>query len=178
VTRITEGRLKISGTSARCCTKLWLGLRSRSDDQALKMTRESSIVLLVTLLTASLPGQKRATEQFQLPSASPTSGPQMFRAYCADCHGVDGKGNGPVAAVLKISPPDLTTLTQRNQGTFPYDRVFKTISGDAKVVSHGTREMPVWGPVFREMGRGRRGEAQLRLKTLTNYISSLQVLTK
>jgi mono/diheme cytochrome c family protein len=142
------------------------------------MTRELSIFVLVILLTTPLPGQKRATEQFQLPSASPTSGPQMFRAYCGDCHGVDGKGNGPVAAVLKIMPPDLTTLTQRNQGTFPYDRVFKTISGDAKVVPHGTREMPIWGPVFREMGKGRRGEAQLRLKILTNYIASLQVQTK
>jgi mono/diheme cytochrome c family protein len=142
------------------------------------MTRALSIFVLVILLTALLLGQKRATEQFQLPSASPTSGPQMFRAYCGDCHGVDGKGNGPVAAVLKITPSDLTTLTQRNQGTFPYDRVFKTISGDANLVPHGTREMPIWGPVFREMGKGRRGEAQLRLKTLTDYIASLQVQTK
>jgi mono/diheme cytochrome c family protein len=102
----------------------------------------------------------------------------MFRAYCADCHGVDGKGNGPVAAVLKIVPPDLTTLTQRNQGKFPYDRVFETISGEAKVAPHGTREMPIWGPVFRQMGKGRREEAQLRLKTLTNYLASLQAQAK
>ena len=174
----SRGPLKISGTSAQCCTKLWLGVHLRGDGQVIKMTRELSIFVLVILLTAPLPGQKPGAQQFQLPSASPTSGPQMFRAYCGDCHGVDGKGNGPVAAVLKITPPDLTTLTQRNQGTFPYDRVFKTISGDASPVSHGTREMPIWGPVFREMGKGRRGEAQLRLKTLTNYIASLQAQTK
>ena len=142
------------------------------------MIRKLPILVLVMLLTALLPGQKRATQQIQLPPASPNSGPQMFRAYCADCHGVDGKGNGPVAAVLKIMPPDLTTLTQRNQGTFPYDRVFKTISGDANIVPHGTREMPMWGPVFRQVGKGHPGEAQLRLKTLTNYLASLQAQTK
>jgi mono/diheme cytochrome c family protein len=140
----------------------------------IKTIRELPILLLGLLLATLLSGQKRPTPEIRLPSASATSGPQMFRAYCADCHGVDGKGNGPVAAVLKIMPPDLTTLTQRNQGKFPYDRVFKTISGEAKVAPHGTREMPVWGPVFRQMGKGHPGEAQLRLKTLTNYLASLQ----
>jgi mono/diheme cytochrome c family protein len=142
------------------------------------MIRELPILVLVMLLAALLSGQKRATQEIQLPPASPTSGPQMFRGYCADCHGVDGKGNGPVASVLKIMPPDLTTLSQRNQGTFPYDRVFKTISGDVSIVPHGTREMPIWGPVFRQVSKGRRGEAQLRLKTLTNYVASLQAQKK
>jgi len=142
------------------------------------MIRKLLIIVLVMLLTDLLPGQKGATQQIQLPPASPNSGPEMFHAYCADCHGVDGKGNGPVAAVLKIVPPDLTTLTQRNQGTFPYDRVFKTISGDVNIVPHGTREMPIWGPVFRQVGKGRRGEAQLRLKNLTNYVASLQAQAK
>jgi mono/diheme cytochrome c family protein len=142
------------------------------------MIRVLPVFVLVMILTDLLPGQKRTTQQVQLPPASPTSGPQMFRAYCADCHGVNGKGNGPVASVLKIMPPDLTTLTQRNQGTFPYDRVFKTISGDSTIVPHGTREMPIWGPVFRQVGKGHPGEAQLRLKTLTNYVESLQIKTE
>jgi mono/diheme cytochrome c family protein len=142
------------------------------------MIRKLPILVLGMLLAALLPGQKGATQQVQLPPASPTSGPQMFRAYCADCHGVDGRGNGPVASVLKIMPPDLTTLSERNQGTFPYDRVFKTISGEVSIVPHGTREMPMWGPVFRQVGKGRRGEAHLRLKTLTNYVASLQTQKK
>jgi mono/diheme cytochrome c family protein len=144
----------------------------------IKTKRELPIFLLVMFLAAMLPAQKRPTQQIQLPPASPTSGSQMFRAYCADCHGVNGKGNGPVAAVLKIMPPDLTTLTQRNQGTFPYERVFKTISGDASIASHGAREMPIWGPVFRQMEKGRRGDAQLRIKTLTSYVASLQAQAK
>ena len=134
--------------------------------------------MVVMLLTVRLLGQKHAIQEIPLPYTSPVSGREMFHSYCADCHGLDGKGNGPVAAVLKIMPPDLTTLAQRNQGSFPYDRVFNIISGDATITSHGNREMPVWGPVFRQMDKSQRGKAKLRIKTLTNYVASLQAQTK
>ena len=42
-----------------------------------------------------------------------------FRAYCAQCHGLKGEGDGPVAGTLKVAPPDLTGMAQRNGGTFP-----------------------------------------------------------
>ncbi len=93
----------------------------------------------------------------------------MFRAYCADCHGTDGKGGGPLAAILKVAPPDLTSLARRNGGEFPYNHVYKSIGGDNKLAAHGSREMPIWGPVLNNMGKGRE-----RIKALADYLVSLQ----
>jgi len=134
-------------------------------------------ILLLAVLAVSLASlaQKRETEPIPLPRTSPTSGAEMFRAYCADCHRHDAKGNGPLTAVLKVVPPDLTTLARRNNGKFPFDGVHRTIRGESKIAAHGSREMPMWGPVFRTMAKGDQGEAQLRIKTLTKYIESLQV---
>src|ERR1700686_4181061 len=76
-------------------------------------------------------------------------GSDLFRNYCAVCHGLDGKGNGPLAPLLKAQPADLTVLGKKNGGQFPSERVRKTIAGDDEVASHGSRTMPVWGPIFR-----------------------------
>jgi mono/diheme cytochrome c family protein len=130
-----------------------------------------ALVLPLALLVAA---QKRVPGEIPLPRTSPTSGREMYRAYCADCHGEQGKGNGPVASVLKVMPPDLTTLTKRHDGKFPYDRVYKTISGDVTAAAHGSREMPIWGPVFRDMAKGNKSEAKLRMKNLTSFVASLQ----
>jgi mono/diheme cytochrome c family protein len=68
-----------------------------------------------------------------------------FEVHCAMCHGMDAKGKGPQAAGLKVAPPDLTLLAERNAGVFPTDRVIGVIDGRAEIASHGSREMPVWG---------------------------------
>ena len=47
-------------------------------------------------------------------STSPVSGKDMYKAYCAVCHGTDGKGGGPAASALKIPPADLTLLSKNN----------------------------------------------------------------
>ena len=136
-------------------------------------------ILLLASLTLCfaflLFAQKRDGGQLSLPATSPTSGSQMFHAYCADCHGHDAKGNGPLVAVLKVVPPDLTTLAQRNQGKFPVEQVSRIIRGPSGNAAHGSREMPIWGPVFRNMDKGHKGGAEVRIKTLTSYIASLQV---
>jgi mono/diheme cytochrome c family protein len=76
-------------------------------------------------------------------------GPDLFRAHCASCHGRDGKGSGPVAAAWKTKPADVTALAKNNDGKFSALRVRKFISGDdPSLASHGTREMPIWGPSF------------------------------
>jgi len=72
-----------------------------------------------------------------------------YRNSCAQCHGVSGKGDGPVALSLTKNPPDLTMLQKNNGGVFPVTKVYSIIEGNADVRVHGTRDMPVWGNRFR-----------------------------
>jgi mono/diheme cytochrome c family protein len=109
-----------------------------------------------------------------------TSGRLMFRQYCAPCHGMDAKGDGPVADTLKKKPADLTLLSKNNGGKFPYDEVYNMISGKEVIASHGTREMPIWGLVFAQRnmpGAAGRTPAQVkhRIDTIIAYIESVQV---
>ncbi|MEI5682025.1 MULTISPECIES: c-type cytochrome [unclassified Mesorhizobium] len=99
---------------------------------------------------------------------------------CAVCHGLDGKGDGPLGDVLMKRPADLTQLSDKNGGVFPYPRVFATIDGRYAVPSHGDREMPVWGRQFLEedakmYGPG-AGEIVTteRIHNLAGYIETLQ----
>jgi len=73
------------------------------------------------------------------------AGKAEYRSNCAACHGIDGKGNGPVSKELKTRPTDLTVLAKKNNGVFPLDSVSKVIDGRESIGSHGTREMPIWG---------------------------------
>jgi mono/diheme cytochrome c family protein len=77
-------------------------------------------------------------------------GRDYFQRYCASCHGVEGKGDGSFASLLKTPPPDLTTLAKRNGGSFPDLRVAEVIDGRRPLAGHGTREMPIWGERFGE----------------------------
>jgi mono/diheme cytochrome c family protein len=98
----------------------------------------------------------------------------MYKAYCASCHGVDGKGNGPAAPALKTPASDLTKLASGNGGQFPEMKVYGVIKGDAAVAAHGSKDMPVWGPIFRAVSSGREAETHLRLVNLTNHLKSIQ----
>ena len=72
-------------------------------------------------------------------------GKREYQNSCVLCHGADGKGNGSVVELLKKKPSDLTTLSKRNGGVFPFDRVYAMIDGREMVLGHGDREMPAWG---------------------------------
>lgn len=100
-------------------------------------------------------------------------GPELFRAHCAPCHGYDGKGNGPVASVLNTPVPDLTTIAKRNGGIFPENRVRSMILGDDVLKAHGSREMPIWGPIFHQVERD-RDYGNVRTKNLLEYLKSIQ----
>ncbi len=78
------------------------------------------------------------------------SGAEEYRIACLSCHGVGGKGDGPLAGHLKKAPPDLTQLAKNNNGHFPFLRVIHIIDGRWEVALHGARDMPVWGKRFRE----------------------------
>jgi mono/diheme cytochrome c family protein len=102
-------------------------------------------------------------------------GRDLYEFYCAPCHGRDGKGSGPVVPALKTQPPDLTTLAERNSGAFPRARVEAFVTGDTPrgVPAHGSKEMPVWGPIFRALDE-REALNKARIGNLVDYIQSLQ----
>jgi mono/diheme cytochrome c family protein len=107
-------------------------------------------------------------------STSPVSGKDMYTAYCAVCHGTDGKGGGPAASALKIPPADLTLLSKNNGGKYPSLKVSATIRGESDLPAHGSKDMPVWGALFWSMSGGHEGEVQQRTANLSRYIESLQ----
>jgi mono/diheme cytochrome c family protein len=88
---------------------------------------------------------------------------------CASCHGTTGKGDGPVVKSLIKPPADLTRLAADNNGVFPFARVYDVIDGRLEVATHGTRDMPVWGEVYK------RGVTQGRKETLPQ-VSSPDIL--
>ena len=101
-------------------------------------------------------------------------GPDLFRAHCAACHGLDGKGGGPVAPSLKATVADLTVLAKRNGGKFPEERARRIISGnEPSLLPHGSREMPVWGPIFHQVEED-QDFGNVRLKNLITYLKSIQ----
>jgi hypothetical protein len=101
-------------------------------------------------------------------------GKELYKEYCASCHGLDGKGIGPMTEWLKIKSPDLTRLSMREGGKYPMARVQKIILGEQNTTSgHGTREMPVWGPIFSEVARD-QDLGRMRVYNLAEYLSKLQ----
>jgi mono/diheme cytochrome c family protein len=100
-------------------------------------------------------------------------GSDLFRAYCAPCHGDDGKGNGPVAPALNTKPTDLTTIALRNGGVFSVKRISDIIAGDELVLAHGTREMPIWGPIFHQV-EWDRDLGNVRMQNVVQYVESIQ----
>jgi mono/diheme cytochrome c family protein len=131
------------------------------------------VVLGVGLLCSA---QEKKTEVKHTPAhpTSAASGMQMFKSYCASCHGESGKGNGPAAAALKSQPADLTVLGKKNGGKFPAERVASILRGQGTVTAHGNNDMPVWGPVLWRMSQGHESEVEQRIANLTHYIESLQ----
>jgi mono/diheme cytochrome c family protein len=100
-------------------------------------------------------------------------GRDLFRAHCAACHGSDAKGNGPLVSALKSKVPDLTVLAKNNGGQFPSARGRKTITGDDVLASHGSREMPIWGPIFHQI-ESDQDFGNVRLQNLMKYLESIQ----
>lgn len=104
------------------------------------------------------------------------AGKSEYQSYCATCHGVGGKGDGPSAGMLKTKPADLTQLSSKYGGQFPFWRVYKVIDGREPVSGHGTGEMPIWGDRFRQEEVGAAAGAQVRgqILQLVYYLQSIQ----
>src|SRR5271157_5447452 len=110
--------------------------------------RVFSLVVLFLFLAAFGESQQRQIKYAPVKPTSPASGREMYSAYCAVCHGKDGKGSGPAAEALKVPPPDLTTLARKTDNSYPSDRVRSAIAGEVRLPTHGSKEMPVWGELF------------------------------
>lgn len=117
------------------------------------------------------------------PTGQITSGQLDFRQYCAQCHGKDGTGDGPVAAALKKKPANLTLLARNNGGVFPAPEVSDFIDGSKVAEGHGTREMPIWGYAFMYRQSSHTGpggaplteaEVKHKIARLVEYVKSIQ----
>jgi len=143
-------------------------------------TRTAVLLSALLLSSATLAvGQETKTQIKKAPVTytSPASGAEMFKLYCAACHGADAKGNGPATPGLKTPPPDLTTLAKRHDGKFPDAYVINVLKHGAAPI-HGTADMPVWGPLFGSLAPSNGQDSQevkLRISNLTRYLESLQV---
>jgi mono/diheme cytochrome c family protein len=138
----------------------------------------SVAVILVTLSALALaqaPAQTAPTvKHVPITNAPSDSGKEMFKSYCAVCHGTAGKGDGPAASAMKTPPTDLTGLAQKNSGKYPSAHVASVIRGQATLPSHGNEEMPVWGRLFSSISQGNQGQVQQRVANLVDYIGTLQ----
>ncbi|HKO05196.1 MAG TPA: c-type cytochrome [Candidatus Acidoferrales bacterium] len=147
-----------------------------------RFQRASPLVLAIALAGVLLPGAGGQTPtapkaEAQLPPLiRSVKGLDLFRAYCASCHGLDGRGAGPAAPALKARVPDLTLLAAKNQKQFPAVRVRQMIMGDIAMAAHGSREMPVWGPIFHQV-ESDVDWGNVRLASLLEYLQSIQSLS-
>ena len=152
-------------------------LQSRSKPTALTGGRMT--LLLAAILAC---GTALAEEE--------TIGSDEYRTSCLSCHGVGGKGDGPIAKYLTVKPTDLTMLAKNNggqypnltAGEYPFLRVYQVVDGRAEVGAHGERAMPVWGARYlAEQPSGHSsygGEYEKivrgRILELVYYIQSIQ----
>ncbi len=107
-------------------------------------------------------------------------GASEYSVSCLSCHGVEGKGDGPLAELLTVKPSDLTVIAKNNEGIFPLHQVFRVIDGRHGVTGHGERDMPVWGARYmREYAQGcgligAEDVVRSRILELVYYIQSIQ----
>ena len=103
------------------------------------------------------------------------NGAELYRSYCASCHGAEGKGDGALAPNLRVAPSDLTRLAKRNHGKFDAEKVRRAIDGRGPKEIHGGSDMPVWGDAFKRAGEGfSEAKVKERIDALVEHISTLQ----
>ena len=149
------------------------------------MPKYVSILFLAALSSTALCGIAQQTtpqiKQVPIQQTSAVSGQEMYNTYCAVCHGVDGRGNGPAAPALKTPPKNLATLSVRNGGTFPWSHVQTVLKFGVETPAHGSAEMPIWGHLFSTLQPGNKTSALLadqRIGNLSNYLKQMQWTAK
>jgi mono/diheme cytochrome c family protein len=110
--------------------------------------RKTLVALIALLFPVAVLAQQAQSQRTPNKRTSAERGKDLFLEFCASCHGVSGKGDGPVAPSLKTPPADLTVLATHNKGQFPSLKVMEAINAGPSVPAHGSEVMPVWGPIF------------------------------
>jgi mono/diheme cytochrome c family protein len=145
--------------------------------RVMKFISVAAILVMISVLAVGqqAPAEGSTTvKHVPITNAPSNSGKEMFNSYCAVCHGKDGKGNGPAASAMKTVPTDLTGLAKQNGGKYPAAHVSAVIRGQATTPSHGSGDMPIWGPLFSSIDQGHEAQVQQRIANLVTYIESLQ----
>jgi mono/diheme cytochrome c family protein len=133
------------------------------------------LVNLALLITTSgaVYAQTKEVKSVPMHATNSIKGDDLFREFCAVCHGTDAKGNGPAAEALKTRPADLTMITRHgNTNKFPALQVMRIVNGEDVVAAHGTHDMPTWGAAFSSVGSPEA--AKLRVNALVDYLQKIQ----
>ncbi|MDE1932971.1 MAG: cytochrome c [Bradyrhizobium sp.] len=138
--------------------------------------KSAKLAIVVLVATSSA----NATASAQTATADP--GQKEYEARCSICHGLDAKGSGVFSQALKVAPPDLTLLARNNGGVFPAERISGVIDGRIGIVSHGPRDMPIWGARyagdaakrFPDIPYAQETYIRARVLQLVEYLSRIQ----
>jgi mono/diheme cytochrome c family protein len=137
--------------------------------------KQAIIVISLAVVMIALPAMSLAKNKVDV-------GKREYDSNCAVCHGVTGKGNGPMAGIIDQKVSDLTVLSKNNGGVFPLKHVYDVIEGERTVKGHGTRDMPVWGREYRiqaaahyyDVPYDAEAYVRARILALAEYINRLQ----
>jgi mono/diheme cytochrome c family protein len=133
-----------------------------------------SLVVLVLLVSVAGAQNKPRADSVRPSRITAESGKQTYVHYCASCHGVSAMSDGPAASMLKTRPSDLTTLAKRHGGQFPHEYISSVLLFGTRIMSHGSSDMPIWGPIFASMDNYDEVAVRKRIKDLSDYLMSLQ----
>ena len=106
------------------------------------------------------------------------SGVRLYQVFCSSCHGLTGRGDGPVEPLFRGGVPDLAHLAARNGGKFPAEHVRDSIDRREAFIAHGTSGMPVWGFEFYDgspNARSARRRSDQMIDRIVKYIGEMQV---
>jgi mono/diheme cytochrome c family protein len=141
-------------------------------NRAMKANLAAKALVILNLVCLGQAQQQSVKTVPVKPTVS-VAGKDLFRQYCAVCHGTDGKGAGPAAAAMKSFPTDLTQISRKNGGKFPEERMLRILTGEETLTAHGSKEMPIWGVVL-DNGTSSLELAHTRLHALLRYLEDMQ----
>jgi nucleotide-binding universal stress UspA family protein/mono/diheme cytochrome c family protein len=167
---IRKAAVPVLSTGASSAPPIW---RTGRAGCATGTTRSSMLSLIAVAVLLAAGGCARARSDASADDY--TSGAYLFRTFCASCHGVSGRGDGPIAGALRVPTPDLTVLAARSGDVFPRREVFESIDGRRAVGIHGPSGMPIWGDALRQTQGQDEAIIRRRIDALVLHIESLQV---